>query len=74
MRYVIIGNSAAAVGCIEGIRKNDKTGGITVIGEENHHVYGRPLISYLLEGKTDEERMLYRPKSFYEDNGVTPVL
>ena len=35
MRYVIIGNSAAAVGCIEGIRKNDKTGGITVIGEEN---------------------------------------
>ena len=26
MRYVIIGNSAAAVGCMEGIRKNDKTG------------------------------------------------
>ena len=33
MNYVIIGNSAAAVGCIEGIRKNDKENKITVISE-----------------------------------------
>lgn len=74
MNYVIIGNSAAAVGCIEGIRSVDKTGTITVISKEPHHVYSRPLISYLLYGKTTEQHMKYRPDSFYKDNGVTPLL
>ncbi len=69
-KYVIIGNGAAAVGAIEGIRSVDKEGGITVISREPCHVYARPLISYLLQGKTDKKRMLYRPESFYEDNGV----
>ena len=74
MNYVIIGNSAAAVGCIEGIRSVDKTGTITAISKEPHHVYSRPLISYLLYGKTTEQHMKYRPDSFYEDNRVTPLL
>ncbi|MDR1939968.1 MAG: FAD-dependent oxidoreductase [Clostridiales bacterium] len=68
MKYVIIGNSIASTGCIEGIRATDKDGSITVIGAEPHHVYGRPLISYLLEGKTDLERIKYRPDDFYEVN------
>ena len=67
-RYVIIGNSAAAVGCVEGIRQQDKTGGITLISTEPHFTYSRPLISYLLWGKTDEGRMRYRPADFYQKN------
>ncbi len=67
--YVIAGNGAAAVGCIEGIRSIDRTGKITVISAEKHHVYSRPLISYYLEGKTDTERMRYRDAGFYERNG-----
>ena len=74
MHIVIIGNSAAAVGCIEGIRKNNQEADITVISNETHHTYSRPLISYLLYGKTDEQRMKYRPDSFYEENRVTAVL
>lgn len=74
MHIVIIGNSAAAVGCIEGIRKNNQEADITVISNETHHTYSRPLISYLLYGKTDEQRMKYRPNSFYEENRVTAVL
>ncbi|MDR0857895.1 MAG: FAD-dependent oxidoreductase [Oscillospiraceae bacterium] len=70
MKIVIIGNSAAAVGCIEGIRLADKNSEILVITNEAYHTYSRPLISYLLAGKTDLERMKYRPDSFYEDNGV----
>ncbi|MDO4379857.1 MAG: FAD-dependent oxidoreductase [Clostridia bacterium] len=69
-KYLIIGNSTAAVGCIEGIRKNDKEGKITVVSKENRHTYCRPLISYYLEGKTDLERIKYRPDSFCEENGV----
>ena len=67
-KYVIIGNGTAAVGCIEGLRSVDKDGEITVISEEKHAVYSRPLISYYLEGKTDLERMKYRGDSFYDDN------
>lgn len=68
-RYVIIGNGVAATGCIEGIRSVDTDGKITVVSEEEHPVYCRPLISYYLEGKTDLERMNYRPADFYEKNG-----
>ena len=68
-RYVVIGNGVAAAGCIEGIRSVDKTGEITVISEEKHAVYCRPLISYYLEGKTDLKRMQYRSDDFYEKTG-----
>ena len=44
--YFIIGNSAAAVGCIEGIRRESKNGKICVVSDENYRAYGRPLISY----------------------------
>ena len=70
MQYVIIGNSITSVGCIESIRKHDTTGAITVIGEENHPIYARPLISYLLQGKTDEQKMTYRDEGFYQKHGV----
>ena len=65
-QYVVIGNGVAAVGCIEGIRKEDAAGKIIVISKEPHPVYCRPLISYYLEGKTNLERMAYRDKNFYE--------
>lgn len=65
--YVIIGNGAAAVGCIEGIRSVDTEGKITVLSAENTPVYGRPLISYYLQGKTED--MSYRPADFYDKMG-----
>lgn len=71
MRYVIIGNGTAAVGAIEGIRVIDHDNPITVISDEPYSTYGRPLISYFLQGKTTEEKMLrYRPADFYEKNNV----
>jgi NAD(P)H-nitrite reductase large subunit len=69
--YLILGNSAAAIGCVEGIRQIDKTGLITIIASESHHCYGRPLISYLLMGRTDLEHMKYRDADFYAKNNVT---
>jgi len=74
MKYVIIGNSIAAVGAVEGIRKIDTEGEITIIGKEPYHVYSRPLISYLLYGKTDEERMKYRGSSFYDTMNCKVIL
>ena len=70
MKYVIIGNSAASVGAVEGIRKVDSQGTITVISEEPYQAYSRPLISYYLAGKVREEDMYYRDPDFYEANRV----
>ena len=74
MKYVIIGNSTAAVGCVEGIRTADREGEITLIASEPYHTYSRPLISYLLEGKATRESMRYRSADFYEKNRVTAML
>jgi len=71
LKYVIIGNSAAGIGAVEGIRSIDKQGEITIITDEAHHTYSRPLISYLLLGKVTEESMRYRSENFYKDNNCT---
>jgi NAD(P)H-nitrite reductase large subunit len=70
MKYVIVGNSAAGIGAIEGIRQIDKDGEIIVISNEPYHTYSRPLISYLLLGKVTEETMRYRGDDFYIANNV----
>lgn len=74
MHYVIIGNSTAAIGCIEGIRSVDTKGAITVISDEPYPAYSRPLISYLLLGSTTEEKMRTRPADFYETQKVKTLL
>lgn len=74
MKYVIIGNSAAGIACVEGIRSVDADGEITIISDEPVAAYGRPLISYYLLGATDRQRMLYRPADFYEKNKVRTLL
>jgi len=74
MRIVIIGNSAAAVGAIEAIRKVDRSAIITVISDEPYSVYSRPLISYFLAGEIKAEQLYYRPKDFYEKSHVRTLL
>ena len=74
MKYVIIGNSAAGIGAVQGIREVDKDGQIVLISDEKYHTYSRPLISYLLKGRVTEESMIYRPLDFYEKNNVDTLL
>ena len=69
-RYAIIGGSIAGVKTVEGIRSIDPAGEITLVTAEPVSNYGRPLISYYLEGKTDEARMSWRGADFYEKNRV----
>lgn len=74
MHYVIIGNSAAAVGAVEGIRSRDKENPVTIISAEPYHTYSRPLISYFLGKKVKKENMFYRSKDFYTKNNATALL
>ncbi len=69
---VIIGAGQAGYQCAESLRLEGYEGAITLVGEEPHLPYQRPPLSkdYLL-GKTDAERILYRPKAFYTQSPVT---
>ncbi len=53
--YLIIGNSAAGVTAAECIRAHATDASIAIVDREPYPVYGRPLISYLVEGKTTED-------------------
>ena len=70
-KYLIIGGGIAGVSCAEGIRSRDGEGEITLVTAEPFSNYGRPLISYYLEGKTDIPRMSWRGEDFYERNRVS---
>ncbi len=72
--YVIVGNSVASIAAVEAIRNQDKDGVITIISDEPHLAYSRPLISYLLAGKVSEEAMFYRDRNFYKENKVEVLL
>ncbi len=72
--YLILGNSTAAIGAVEGIRRQDAGGRLIVVSRERHHTYSRPLISYLLAGEIRTERMDYRPRDFYAKNAVEAML
>ncbi len=74
MKYVIVGNSAAAIGTVQGIREYDNEGQIVLISDEKYHTYSRPLISYWLKGAVTEENMRYRDEDFYEKYNVDTLL
>ncbi len=69
-KYLIIGNSAGGIGAIEAIREIDEDGSMAVVSDEEHHVYGRPLISYYLADEIEFDRIFYRPLDFYERKGI----
>ncbi|HPN29959.1 MAG TPA: FAD-dependent oxidoreductase [bacterium] len=58
-KYVIIGSSAAALGCINGIRLFDKTNEITVISSDNKIIYSRPIIAEALGDEKYAKKIVY---------------
>lgn len=72
-KYLLIGGSIACYGAIEGIKSVDDKAAITVLCGEKTPLYSRPLISYLLEGKTTEENVFFRGKDYYEQKKVKVV-
>ena len=57
-KYVIIGNSAAAIGAVQGIRSVDRDGSITIITDEAYHTYSRPTTRYTTESLISTRRTM----------------
>ncbi|UCG38475.1 MAG: FAD-dependent oxidoreductase [bacterium] len=72
--YLIVGNSAGGIGCVEGIRRAGQKGSIAVVSDEDCHTYARPLITHLIEGDVEMKGMDFRPRNFYGSFGVEPFL
>ncbi len=72
--YLIVGNSVGAVGAVEAIRQIDSSGSLTVLSDEPHFTYSRPMIAEYLAGECSLDRMRYRSPDFYETNRVQAVL
>ncbi len=72
MRYVIAGASAAGVSAAETIRQRNRAAEVVMISDEKF-VYSRPLLSYYLAGYMDEEKVLLRPRDFFERESISAV-
>jgi NAD(P)H-nitrite reductase large subunit len=69
-KYVIVGASAAGIGAVEAIREVDPASTVTVISEELCPQYSRPMISDLVSGKANFEKMMCREDEFWEKHQV----
>ncbi len=74
MKYVIAGNGVAGMRAAESIRQFDPAGQITMIGDEAGPPYCRPMISLVLEGAVDADRLPIRSPRFYEETNIRPLL
>ena len=74
MKYLIIGNCAAGVNAVEGIREIDNKGEITLVSDEKHPAYCRCLITNYVIGTHKEKDILLREDSFYKDKKVNLLL
>ena len=74
MQYVIIGNGIAGVCAAEAIREIDTESDISMVGDETHPPYGRPVISHVLDGSVPYEKLSIRSANFYEKLSIKPVL
>ncbi len=70
-RYIIIGTGVAGIAAAEGIRRVDRSGSITFIGEDPHGFYSRPGLAYYLTGETDQEQLFpYRSQDYKALNAL----
>lgn len=70
MKHVIIGNSAAGIFAAENIRRSKPLDEIVILSDESEPAYSKCLTSYYIAGKVDEQKMLIRPRSFYNDANI----
>jgi len=70
-KYVLIGNSAASLAAVDGIRKVDKQSEITIINREEGPAYSRVALPYYVAGEMSLNDLLIRQKPDYSKVGAT---
>ncbi|MDO5702120.1 MAG: FAD-dependent oxidoreductase [Lachnospiraceae bacterium] len=73
LKYLILGGGIAGLEAAKAIRARDKTGGITILSEENHLPYNRPMLTKALLSDLTEEQMLVEQQSWFDENSISFV-
>lgn len=72
--YVIIGASAAGLAAAEIIRPRDPKSPVTLISDEAHRPYSRPLLTYLLSGEVQVDKVWLRDPDYFQKWGFEAIL
>jgi NAD(P)H-nitrite reductase large subunit len=73
-RYVIIGASAAGLAAAEVIRPRDPESLITLVSDEAHRPYSRPLLTYLLSGEATLDKVWLRDPDYFQKWNLEAIL
>ena len=68
--FLILGNGAASIKAIEGIRQTDKDSVITVLAKEKYPAYSPLLTTYIISGELEEKDAFYRTAEWYKNFNV----
>ena len=70
-KYLIVGNGVAGTTAAENIRKNDPTGEITIVTEEELPFYYRIRLPDFLCGEVKESDLIAKKNDWYRKNNIT---
>ncbi len=70
MHYLIIGNGAAGVTAAEEIRAHDQHGEITIVGSEQHPMYSRPGLAYVIINEVPTSQVIARKPAWYAQHKI----
>ena len=73
-RYVILGNSGAALSAIKAIRGIDAAGPINLFSAEPHYAYSPVLLTYYVSQRIKRKALFISDQHFYQSYGVNCIL
>ncbi|KCZ93290.1 NAD(P)/FAD-dependent oxidoreductase [Hyphomonas johnsonii] len=74
-RIVIIGGGQAGAQALQSLRQGGYAGALTLVGDEAALPYQRPPLSKAyMKGEFTEERLYFRPESWYQDQNIDVIL
>ncbi len=72
-KYLILGGGIAGLEAAKAIRKRDRTGGITILSQEKHLPYNRPMLTKAMLSDFSEDQMAVESGKWFEENEITFV-
>lgn len=71
---VVIGNGIAGVTAADHVRRRHPVCRITIVADENHHLYNRMAITRLVYGRSAMQGLYLMPESWYSDRNIEVML
>lgn len=71
---VVVGNGIAGVTAADHLRRRHPACRITIVANENHHLYNRMAITRLVYGRSAMQGLYLMPESWYSDRAIEVML